>query len=223
LPDSVQRQNADLIVNNIHESSGAEADFVDAGRKWTHQIGTIAVRIPLKLHACFLVDCNNDDIWNYRTALPAQRGVIGEAIQRSGSPALGRKNRLHWRLDVVVNEDQDRRRMGTQRNAERRIKRLLARKIQTRRMGGCLPHQTSETVLKCDCPGRQVNPLAARSALCCLTAWLNCPSGIRCKSCEKMLDIGVMADPFGSNVALDRNPLQSIEDQPCSILADKRN
>ena len=60
----------------------------------------------------------------------------------------GVENRLHWRLDVVMNEDQDRTRMGqrtaqprrpqthgSECDAEGRIERLFARKVQARRMG----------------------------------------------------------------------------------------
>jgi hypothetical protein len=39
----------------------------------------------------------------------------------------------------------------------------------------------------------------------------------------KILHTGVMADPFGSNVAPVRNPLLSIEDQPCSNPIELRN
>jgi predicted transposase YbfD/YdcC len=77
----------------------------------------------------------------------------------------GVENRLHWRLDVVMNEDQDRTRMGHgphnlavlrhnghQRDAKRGIERLVARKVQTRRLGRCLPLQAAGAILKCDCP-----------------------------------------------------------------------
>jgi Transposase DDE domain len=76
----------------------------------------------------------------------------------------GVENRLHWRLDVVMNEDQDRTRF---RNGPHNLAvlrhmalnaiqkegsiRLVARKIQTRRMGRRLPYQPFGSVLKCDC------------------------------------------------------------------------
>lgn len=60
----------------------------------------------------------------------------------------GIENSLLWRLDVVMNEDQDRTRMGRGPHnlavlrhmainamQKRGIKRLLARQVQTRRMG----------------------------------------------------------------------------------------
>jgi hypothetical protein len=42
-------------------------------------------------------------------------------------------------------------------------------------------------------------------------------------NCYKILHTGVMADPFGSNVAPVWNPLLSIEDQPCSNPIELRN
>src|SRR6202034_3698156 len=68
----------------------------------------------------------------------------------------GVENRLHWRLDVVMNEDQDRNRMdnspynlailrhmamngmqkeGSKRDAKGRLERVAARQVQAGRMG----------------------------------------------------------------------------------------
>ena len=43
--------------------------------------------------------------------LSAQHGVDGRALQRGRRSHWGVENRLHWRLDVVMNEDQDRTRL----------------------------------------------------------------------------------------------------------------
>ncbi len=67
--DSVQRQNVDLIVDKVRESPSAETDFVEAGRKWTHQVVALVVGFLFKLHASLLVTCYDNDIRNYRTGL----------------------------------------------------------------------------------------------------------------------------------------------------------
>ena len=80
--------------------------------------------------------------------LPAQRGSVAGAIQRSGAPALGRGESPALAIGrgdergSGPNPDGQRSAQssraaphGAQRHAERRIERLLARKIQTRRMG----------------------------------------------------------------------------------------
>ena len=43
--------------------------------------------------------------------LSAQRAFDPRTLQCSRSLALGVENRLHWRFDVVMNEDQDRSRL----------------------------------------------------------------------------------------------------------------
>jgi predicted transposase YbfD/YdcC len=78
----------------------------------------------------------------------------------------GVENRLHWRLDVVMNEDQDRTRSGNgpQNHAilrhmalnimqQGRLQGVVARQVSARRLGQRLPHPPPGTFLKCDCPG----------------------------------------------------------------------
>lgn len=70
-----------------------------------------------------------------------------ETLEQFGSTG-GIENSLHWRLDVAMNEDQDRTRIGHGRHnlaalrrmainghAKGRLQRLPARKVHTRRMG----------------------------------------------------------------------------------------
>ena len=77
----------------------------------------------------------------------------------------GVENRLHWRLDVVMNEDQDRSRLGNgppqsrrspphglERHAKRWRKRLTPGQVQASRLGRSLPRPATNPVLKCDCP-----------------------------------------------------------------------
>jgi predicted transposase YbfD/YdcC len=52
---------------------------------------------------------------------------------------------------------------GHQRHAKRGIKRLLARQVQTRRLGRRLPLPATGAILKCDCPGRSP-PIKSRIA-----------------------------------------------------------
>jgi hypothetical protein len=94
------------------------------------------------------------------TALSAER--FNEVVRQH----WGVENRLHWRLDVVMNEDQDRTRMGNgpqnlafllhgaERHAVGRIERVTARQAETSWLGQRLPHPSFGRFLKCDCPGR---------------------------------------------------------------------
>ena len=81
----------------------------------------------------------------------------------------GVENRLHWRLDVVMNEDQDRTRLGNgpnnlavlrhmalERHAKGRCQRFPAWKVQACRMGRRLSRPASGPVLKCDCPDAEL-------------------------------------------------------------------
>jgi hypothetical protein len=92
---------------------------------------------------------------------------IAGAAQPSGSTALG--NRKQPALAAGRGDErgsgsnangartaQSRRAQahGPQRHAKRGIKRLLARKIQTRRLGRWLPVPATGAILKCDCPVR---------------------------------------------------------------------
>jgi len=46
------------------------------------------------------------------SVLPAEYGPIARAFNEVVRQHWGVENRLHWRLDVVMNEDQDRTRLG---------------------------------------------------------------------------------------------------------------
>ena len=89
------------------------------------------------------------------------------------------ENSLHWRLDVVMNEDQDRTRMGhgpenlavlrhMAINAMQKegSKGSLRGKIQTRRLGPRLPLPIAGAILKCDRPGLKKFHLAQIANRC---------------------------------------------------------
>ena len=93
------------------------------------------------------------------TALPPER--LNQVIRQH----WGVENSLHWRLKLIMSEDQDCTRMGSGAHnlailrhmalnamQKGRIERILAWQIQTRKMGRQLPIQTSGDVLKCYCP-----------------------------------------------------------------------
>ena len=91
--------------------------------------------------------------------LPAQQRIVGR------TPHWGVENRLHWRLDVVMNEDQDRTRLGSgpQNLAVLRHMALnvmqkdtskgsLRGKFRRAAWNDKLPRPVARPVLKCDCP-----------------------------------------------------------------------
>jgi predicted transposase YbfD/YdcC len=115
--------------------------------------------------------------------------LSGARFNEVASEHWGVENRLHWRLDVVMNEDQDRTPIGqrptkprgsaphgSERHAKGCQQGLLPRQAQAGRLGRRLPFQTPRTVLKCDCPvSRATNTLCPQSHRSCLPAVRSAP------------------------------------------------
>ena len=103
-----------------------------------------------------------------RPAVFSQRRLALNASMASPGEHWSLENRQHRRLDVVMNEDQDRTRFGNgpkscqalphgaERHAGRWIKGVLESKIPKGRLGERIPLSPARTVVKCDCPGISV-------------------------------------------------------------------
>ena len=101
--------------------------------------------------------------WGCEQRLVLAQIVTPERLNEVVRSHWGVENRLHWRLDVVMNEDQDRSRLGNGPH-NLAVPRHMAMNVmqkdgekgslqdQASRLGRGLPRPTTDPVLKCDCP-----------------------------------------------------------------------